>query len=73
VAGVGQTMAWVLCALWRGARSCEMGVFWVVRKLVGLHAAWKHAVGTAAGWVHGLCDAAALGGGGGPGCSLGVR
>ncbi len=32
----------------------EMGVFRMVRRLVGLHAWCKRAVGTAADWVHGV-------------------
>ena len=47
-------MAWVWGALWRGARWWKMGVFWVVRRLVGLHAWGKRAVGTAVGQVLGL-------------------
>jgi hypothetical protein len=54
-------MAWVWCALWCGARWSKMGVFWVVRRLVGLHARYKHAVGTAAGRVHGLWNVGVLG------------
>jgi hypothetical protein len=61
VAGVWQTMAWVRCALWREGRWCEMGVIWVVRKLVGLHAWCKRAVGAAAGWVYGLWDVGGCG------------
>ncbi len=61
VAGVDQTMAWVWGALWCGSRWWEMGVFWVVRRLVGLHAWCKHAVGAAAGWVHGLWYVGMLG------------
>ena len=61
VAGVDQTMAWVWCALWCWARWWEMGVFWVVRRLVGLHAWCKHAVGAAAGWMHGLWNVVMLG------------
>ena len=61
VARVGQTMAWVRCALWREGRWCKMGVFWVVRGLRRLHAWGERAVGSAVGWVYGLWDVGGCG------------
>ena len=54
VARVGQTMAWVRCALWREGRWWEIGVIRVVRRFVGLLAWGERTVGTAVGRVHRL-------------------
>ena len=61
VARVGQTMAWVRCALWREGRWWEMGVIRVVRGMTRLHAWGERAVGTAVGRVHGLWDVGGCG------------